>query len=245
MCLIALAQGMSETYPLIIAANRDEFYERPTRDAHVWSDAPRVVGGRDALHGGAWLAVTREGRFAAVTNLRGAMTRGRSRGFLVRDFVAGDAEPLAYARSIDVARYAGFHLLVGQVGGDVAYVASTPRLLEPGIYGISNAPEGEHWPKEATAIEAMRHALTLDDPTEELLAFLAAPRGTNDPEQEVFIASERYGTRSSTVILVSRDAVVFREFIPTAARDLRWRSDAGSPWRADGDGTEDPSPRSG
>lgn len=211
MCLIALAHGMSATYPLAIAANRDEFYERPTHDAHIWSDAPDAVGGRDALAGGAWLAVTRQGRFAAVTNLRGALPRGRSRGFLVRDFVIGEAAPLEYARSIDVAQYAGFHLLAGQAGGGIAYLASEPRLLDHGIYGISNAPEGEHWPKEAAAIEAMRNALTLDDPTAELLAFLARPRGTNDPEQEVFITGERYGTRSSTVILVSRDAVVFAE----------------------------------
>ena len=220
MCLIALAHGVSETFPLAIAANRDEFYERPTHDAHVWRDAPYVAGGRDALHGGAWLAITKDGRFAAVTNLRGALPRGKSRGFLVRDFVAGDAAPLAYVQSIDVAQYAGFHLLAGEAGGAVAYVASEPRLLDRGIHAISNAPEGEHWPKEAAAIEAMRHALTLDDPVEELLAFLAAPRGTGDPQQEVFIASERYGTRSSTVILVSREGVLFVEqsFVAGGAR---------------------------
>lgn len=211
MCLIAIAHRASEKYPLVIAANRDEFYERPTHDAHVWSDAPQVVGGRDALHNGAWLAVTRTGRFAAVTNLRGAMPRAKSRGFLVRDFVTGEDAPLQYAQSIDVAQYAGFHLLVGEAGGEVAYVASEARPLERGIHGISNAPEGEHWPKEKTAIAAMRDALSLDDPVDALLTFLASPRGTNDPEQEVFIATPHYGTRSSTVILASAGQLIFVE----------------------------------
>src|SRR5204863_200004 len=72
MCLIALAHRASEKYPFVLAANRDEDYERDTRVAQVWEDAPEVVGGRDALYGGSWLAIARNGRFAAVTNLRGA-----------------------------------------------------------------------------------------------------------------------------------------------------------------------------
>src|SRR5688572_10132374 len=119
MCLIAIAHRASARYPLVIAASRDEEYSRPSHAADFWPDAPDVLGGRDAVAGGSWLAITRTGRFAAVTNLRGATPRLRSRGELVRAFVTGDADPLSYARSIAVAQYAGFHLLVGKAGGKV------------------------------------------------------------------------------------------------------------------------------
>src|SRR6185436_20956068 len=125
MCLIALAHGVSERYPLVLAANRDEDYERATRVADVWEDAPDVVGGRDAVHGGSWLAVSKSGRFAAVTNLRGAVQRSRSRGLLVRAFVTSAIAPEAFAEEVarDAAEYAGFHLIVGsgmgEAGGSV------------------------------------------------------------------------------------------------------------------------------
>src|SRR2546428_821351 len=111
MCLIAVANG-SQKFPLVIAANRDEFYARPTRPAHAWDDDPRVIGGRDLRAGGSWLAVRRGGRFAAITNVRGAGRAegggGPSRGMLVANFVRGDASPMQYARSIRGDEYAGF-----------------------------------------------------------------------------------------------------------------------------------------
>src|SRR5579859_983719 len=101
MCLIAIAHGASPKFPLVVAANRDELYARPTRPAHVWEDDPRVVGGRDLRAGGSWFAVRRGGRFAALANIRGmGREGGPSRGALVADFVRGDDAPLAYARSI-------------------------------------------------------------------------------------------------------------------------------------------------
>lgn len=217
MCLIALAHRASSRFPLVLAANRDEDHRRPTHDAHPWAEAPDIVGGKDALQGGAWLAVRRDGRFAAVTNLRGAERRARSRGALVRDFVLGDLEPEAYAQAIasEADRYAGFHLLAGQVDGEVMYIA--PELqtpLAPGLHAFSNAPAGEEWPKVAAAIEAMRDALaipTAEGLTEELMRFLAAPRGTASPESEVFIPGDRYGTRSSTVILATPAEILFAE----------------------------------
>ena len=113
MCLIVLAHRASEDLPFVLAANRDEDYDRPTHDAHAWPEMEDVVGGRDALYGGSWLAVRRGGRFAAVTNLRGAERRKRSRGFLVSDFVVGDADAESYATAIarDADDYAGFHLI--------------------------------------------------------------------------------------------------------------------------------------
>ncbi|HEX7829875.1 MAG TPA: NRDE family protein, partial [Thermoanaerobaculia bacterium] len=103
MCLIALAHRASERFPLILAANRDEDYDRASHDAHFWPDFPDILGGRDAVLGGTWLAITRQARFAAVTNLRGAVRRTKSRGFLVSDFVTRGVIPS------DVHEYAGFH----------------------------------------------------------------------------------------------------------------------------------------
>ncbi len=213
MCLIAIAHRASPRYPLVVAANRDEEYARPSHAADFWPDAPQVLGGRDAVANGSWLALTRAGRFAAVTNLRGATPRSRSRGELVSAFVTGDADPLSYARSIDVANYAGFHLLVGEVGGDVVYLASSGELanLDPGVYAFSNAPSGEHWPKETLAVEAMQSALASEVIDDELMRFLTARRGSGSVETEVFIESERYGTRASTVIVATANELRFAE----------------------------------
>ena len=213
MCLIALAHLASSQFPFVLAANRDEEYARPTHAAAFWDDAPEVFGGRDAVAGGSWLAVTRNGRFAAVTNLRGATARSRSRGELVSGFVRSHVEPLAYAQSLDVAQYAGFHLLVGEIGRTVVYVESSGGIvsLEPGIYAFSNAPAGEHWPKEQFAIDAMERALSAEAVTNELLSFLTTRRNTGAVESEVFIESERYGTRASTVIVADGDEFSFVE----------------------------------
>lgn len=218
MCLIAIAHRASARYPLVIAANRDEDYSRPSHAADFWPDAPQVLGGRDAVANGSWLAVTRAGRFAAVTNLRGAVARGRSRGELVSAFVTGGADPLSYARSVAVADYAGFHLLVGEAGGDVVYLASSGELavLDSGVYAFSNAPNGEHWPKEALAVEAMQSALESDGIDDELMTFLTTRRGSGSVETEVFIESERYGTRASTVIVATANQLRFAERAPNA-----------------------------
>src|SRR6202035_5668111 len=116
MCLIAIAHRVSKEWPLVIAANRDEQYARPTRAAHAWKENPEVIGGRDLRAGGSWLAVRRGGRFAAVTNVRGVGRGGRfagvttvrgvggeggpSRGLLVSGFVLEDEPPLPYAKAI-------------------------------------------------------------------------------------------------------------------------------------------------
>lgn len=217
MCLIAIAHDASARFPLVIAANRDEDYGRATHDAHFWSDAPEVLGGRDAVHGGSWLAVTKDARFAAVTNLRGAEQRTRSRGALVRDFVTTPVEPADYAAAIarDAAEYAGFHLLAGAAGGAVYYITPDAQMpLEPGVHAFSNAPAGELWPKMTVAREQMEVALQMDDAAAMvvvLMQFLAAPWGTASFESEVFIAGDRYGTRASTVVVVAEEEILFAE----------------------------------
>jgi uncharacterized protein with NRDE domain len=217
MCLIAIAHNATASFPLILAANRDEDYDRATHDAHFWSDTPNILGGRDAVHGGSWLAITRSGRFAAVTNLRGAERRTRSRGELVREFGTTDIAPRAFAESIarHAEEYAGFHLLVGAAGEEVLHI--TPEswsVLPPGIHAVSNAPLGEEWRKTTTAVEAMKDVVRNEDADailDELMQFLREPRGTASVESEVFIAGERYGTRASTVIVAGEAEIAFAE----------------------------------
>lgn len=218
MCLIALAHGASERFPLVIAANRDEDHQRATRYADFWEDAPDVVGGRDVLKGGSWLAVSRGGRFAAVTNLHGAVQRTRSRGLLVSAFVTSSTTPDTFADEVarSASEYAGFHLLAGEIGGTVMYVAgSRAQALEHGIYGFSNARENEHWPKVDYAVSAMEEVLANAEDARklstELLRFLRTPRNRGVVQEEVFIAGDRYGTRCSTVVIATADEILFTE----------------------------------
>ena len=222
MCLIILAHNASPSFPLIIAANRDEAHARATEAATFWADAPDVLGGRDAVQGGTWLAIAKNGRFAAVTNLRGEGVPGaRSRGFLVRDFVLSGTDAADY--TLDVARdddqYGGFHLIAGAIGDTVMHHSSAsamPRPLPNGIHGISNGPPDSRWPKvvagEKRVAELLRGALDPEAVARELLTFLGTPsadakeRGATlreEAESEPFILGEEYGTRSSTVIVAT------------------------------------------
>ncbi len=118
MCLILFAVEQHPDYPLVVIANRDEYYARPSRDAYWWDDAD-IYAGRDLEAGGTWLGVARRGRFAAVTNVRepGSMTPGkRSRGELTRDYLAGHDSAEAYLGDLAARdqEYSGFNLLLGE-----------------------------------------------------------------------------------------------------------------------------------
>jgi uncharacterized protein with NRDE domain len=209
MCLIAIAHDAVAKFPLVLAANRDELYARPTRPAHVWEDDARVIGGRDLRAGGSWLAARRGGRFAAVTNVRGVGREegGPSRGLLVSEFVRGDEPPIAYARRVVArgAEYAGFHLIVGD--GQIVHCSNGSGDVGPidGLFAISNAPPGAHWPKVDLARDFLAGAVernaSADDLADDLLRFLSTPRGA-PIDREVFVTSNAYGTRSSTAIIV-------------------------------------------
>ena len=221
MCLIAIAHNASPKFPLVIAANRDELYARPTRPAHVWEDDPRVIGGRDLRAGGSWLALRRDGRFAAVVNVRGAgrAEGGPSRGLLVSNFVRGEESPMAYARSIDGNDYAGFHILLGD--REIVHCSNSGVIgTIDGVFAISNAPPGVHWPKVDLArqfvAEATSRHTNADELAADLLQFLSTSRGAAI-DGEVFVTSEIYGTRSSTVIV--GDVFIEQNYGPRAVRD--------------------------
>ena len=144
MCLILFAWKMQQNFPLVLAANRDEFYERPSAPADFWDDAPDLLAGRDLRDGGTWLGITRGGRVAALTNYRdpaSLKTEAPSRGMLVSDYLRGRENPGAYLGRIapEADRFNGFNLLVGDPDELFCFSNRGAReRLQPGIYGLSN-----------------------------------------------------------------------------------------------------------
>jgi len=227
MCLVVFAWQQHPDYPLIVAGNRDEFHARPTREAHWWPDQPDIVGGRDLQAAGTWLALHRNGRFATVTNYRDAVPpspKMRSRGHLVTDFLQGSDEPLTFLQSIDDDAYAGFNLLLGD-GTTLAWHSNRgdgPRVLEPGVYALSNALLDSPWHKVVRSKAAMQGLLDGDNVNEtELLRLLddrdKAPISEIDNDwlsfekahaiSAPFIVLPDYGTRSSSIVLQRADGV--------------------------------------
>ncbi|MGY4525130.1 NRDE family protein [Pseudomonas sp. TE21394] len=236
MCLIVFAWRPGHALPLVVAANRDEFYARPTQALAAWEDAPGVYAGRDLEAGGTWLGVGPQGRFAALTNIRDPRQPlgPRSRGELVAAYLQGELEVEAYLDQVASRsdQYSGFNLLVGD-GRQLGYLHArdaAPCLLEAGVYGVSNAGLDTPWPKLLKARSGLQRLLETADP-QRLLALLAdaepAPEGelpetgvglaTEKLLSSVFIASHNYGTRASTVLLVDdqgRRRLIERSFGP-------------------------------
>jgi uncharacterized protein with NRDE domain len=230
MCLIVFAYRRHPDYHLILAANRDETYDRPTLPLAHWQDAPEIVAGRDLISGGTWLGVTRNGRFAAVTNYRVpqvAREQPPSRGLLAANFLQGGEAPHIYLENLraSAARYDGFSLLVGDSRG-IYYFSNrenTPRELSPGLYGLSNHLLDTPWPKVQRAKSALRQIMDAENiEPQRILKLLAdSERPADDALPDtgiglqreqllspIFVAGERYGTRSSTVLLITHDGCI-------------------------------------
>lgn len=227
MCIILLACRAHADYPLIVAANRDEYYARPTARAAFWEDAPELLAGRDLEHKGTWLGVTRGGRFAAVTNFRDpvAVKKGApSRGHLVSDFLRSWETSAAYLNRIvpRAQEYNGFNLFAGW-GAEVYYYSNrdgAPALLAPGIHGLSNHLLNTSWPKVEQGKRALAALLRRDAPftTEDFFRILADRAQAEDSAlphtgvglelermlSSVFIKTPVYGTRSSTLLMIDR-----------------------------------------
>ena len=246
MCLIALAFDTHPTLPLALIANRDELHARPTAPAAPDPDHPDVYGGRDLEQGGGWLMVSRRGRLAAVTNVRvwPPVARPRSRGALVRAFVAGalDADAAIDRLEPAAAAHGPFNLLLWD-GRTLAFAGNQPRFaratVAPGLHAMSNGAFDAPWPKSNRATRALAGWLDAGaaaDPrradVSPLLAALADTTPAPDPElpdtgvgleleralSPPFVRDVRYGTRCSTVVLVHARGMRFveRRFGPDA-----------------------------
>ncbi len=236
MCLVLFALDAHPRYRLLVAANRDEHFARPTAPADFWTDAPGVLAGRDLEKGGTWFGVSTGGRFAAVTNFRGAppVPGGPSRGALAVDYLRGDLAPAdfiaALARRAD--EYQGFSLLVGDTRALHYYSSRLPTAPEggvrvaAGVHGLSNHLLDTPWPKVERGRRALEAALPLatearersliaalsdrEPPPDERLVSQGAPLAFERALAAPFIhAPERdYGTRCSTLLSITHDGQV-------------------------------------
>lgn len=223
MCLIVFAWRPGHDVPLLLAANRDEFYARSSQPLGHWDDQPGVYAGRDLQAGGTWLGLGPNGRFAALTNIRDPrQPQGpRSRGELPARYLTSTLTPAEFLAQLapQASEFSGFNLLLGNDKELWHYNprSGAPRPLPAGVYGVSNADLDSPWPKLLRARHGLQQALSADD--EALFALLADPQRAADTElpetgvgleierllSSVFIASPGYGTRASTLVKVYAD----------------------------------------
>lgn len=235
MCLILIANKVSDEYPLVVAANRDEFYDRPSVPLARWREEPSIWAGRDPVGGGTWMGVASDGRFAAVTNYRDPSQRlehTRSRGRLVSDFLTGEDPPREFVekRRGEGHLYPGFNLLCGQVGSLLWYSNRTEAVetVPSGIFGVSNALFDTPWPKVEWGKQKLGEALGSNGPldVESIFEMLGDTRRFPDDRlprtgvpieweralSSVFVELEGYGTRSSSLVLFKADgSITFME----------------------------------
>ena len=227
MCLILFANEANSRYQLVLAANRDEFYSRPTAPAAFWEEAPDILAGRDLEGGGSWMGVTRSGKIAAVTNFRGAgkvREDAPSRGYLVSDFLmSGESPDVFIDRLRTRARnYNGFNLLLGSAQSLWWYSNQydEPLRIRPGIHGLSNHLLDTPWTKVERGKCALEDLLVGEKEItpEQIFPILEDHSPAADDElpdtgvglelekvlSAPFIHTQYYGTRSSTVLLVER-----------------------------------------
>lgn len=231
MCLILLSYDMHPVYRMVLAANRDEFYNRPTEPLAFRDDAPDILAGRDLKHNGTWLGITRTGRIAAITNFREPAVRianAPSRGFLVSDFLASKESPKSYLEHVKSMghRYNGFNLLVGDMSGLLYYSnrGDSIQRIKPGMYGLSNHLLDTPWPKVEKG-KADLGRLIVDKEKinpEDIFGILkdgSYPPDSTLPDTGVgykwecilsslFITSRFYGTHSSSIILMERNGKI-------------------------------------
>ncbi len=236
MCLILFAYNAHPRYRLILAANRDEFYKRPTAPLKYWEDHPHILAGRDLEQMGTWMGITRSGCFAAITNYRSPLTNrpnAPSRGHLVADFLIDHQPVVDYLQKIrsGAKQYNGFNLIVGDREG-VHYYSNQndrpARRLQPAIYGLSNHLLNTTWPKVNQGKQALSSLLReknrIDaDQLIEILQDQQVPADDQLPNtgiglrleqilSPIFITSPDYGTRSSSALLIDKDGnVIFCE----------------------------------
>ncbi|NGP87716.1 NRDE family protein [Fodinibius halophilus] len=239
MCLIVFSYKQHPTYDLIFAANRDEEYTRPTRAARFWDEHPYILAGKDLQAGGTWMGINNKGEFSALTNYRDPTIQKEdppSRGQLVLNFLKNNQHPAQYLRKIDskANHFMGFNLLTGSPDhlGYYSNQQNEIQLLDSGIYGLSNHLLDTSWPKVNRAKEGLSDAIKNGEVSEETLFEILAddreaptnqlpdtgiPIEIEKKISPVFIKSDHYGTRCSTVLLVDKSGnVTFyeRRFIP-------------------------------
>ena len=234
MCILFLAKDCHPDWPLIVAANRDEFFARPSAAMAFWDEHPNVLAGRDLEAGGTWLGVNRRGRFSAVTNFRTArdpVANARSRGELVAGFLQSSGGVAAWGSLLEHSfrEYNPFNLVFGDRSNLFAWdhVAQRVRLLKTGYHSVSNGAIDEPWPKMARGVGQLRQYIEAGGPLaeDEILRIMQdrhraplaeLPQTGIATEWEhalssIFVEGEHYGTRTSTVLFFGTDRIEVTE----------------------------------
>ena len=228
MCLIVFAHYTHPKYPFILLANRDEYYERPTRQLGFWDKEADLIGGRDLRAGGTWLAMNRSGAFAAVTNVRMSIAQphAKSRGFLPIDFLKSSQTSEAYMQKLLNQRrmYNGYNLLTRKMDTIFHFNNQLGIINEvsPGIHGLCNASLNTSWPKLEALKERFKLTIEKEFDKEELLNLMMDKQIVKDellPEtgitqdmeralSSIFIDMPTYGTRSTALIIIDSNNVI-------------------------------------
>ncbi|MDF2179991.1 NRDE family protein [Aliiglaciecola sp. CAU 1673] len=226
MCILFIAIDQHPRYALILAANRDEFFARPTAASGFWKSHPTLLAGRDLQAGGTWMGMTMDGRIAALTNIRhpaSVMADRQSRGDLVADYLKNRADMPGYLATLRQHRqdFNGYNLLFGSWRNLGVYNNHLDDFqpLGPGIYGLSNADIHSPWPKTGWGVRALgQYCEKSNLNTEHLFELLRQERQAEDHQlpntgveldwerrlSSIFIRGQTYGTRSSTLLLVDK-----------------------------------------
>lgn len=227
MCLLLFSYKYHPAYKLIVAANRDEYYNRPALPADFWEDDENILAGKDLLAGGSWLGITKRGRFAAVTNYRDMSeinSSAPSRGNLIKEFLSSDITPDSFGKKIEqsAGNYNGYNLVFGDTDNLFYFSNKSLKLinLTPGIYGLSNHLLDTPWPKVRKSKTSFKSILSdkniKEDRLFELLSDTSIPSDDSLPDtglsleieravSPIFVKTPLYGTRSSTVIFWSNN----------------------------------------
>lgn len=230
MCLVGLAFKVHPKYPILLITNRDEAYARPTAQAHFWEDDPSILAGKDLEAGGTWMGVSKNGRFAALTNFRNPMMLGddkKSRGELVTNYLKSSLGPKEWLKSIvnTASDYNPFNILVGNVE-ELFFMSSAYNQLtevKPGVHGLSNDSLNTSWPK-VTYLTKKLSTLIKTKKTSNTELFRALQNKKKAPVSKLpetgvglalekilspaFIETENYGTRCSTILKISNEGEI-------------------------------------
>lgn len=227
MCLISFAYNVHDSYPLIVVANRDEFYERPTASAHFWADAANILAGRDLVQGGSWLGISKQGRFAAITNYRDpklSETGTSSRGEIVQQFLLSTLSGDDFITQLreKKADYAGFNALLfdGHVMHHYNNIFDEHNVIPNGVHSLTNGTLNSDWPKAQLANEKLHAVLQKNEQPNAKNLISLLDDETIAPDEKLpqtgvgihlerilsaqFIKLPNYGTRCSTAVVFEK-----------------------------------------
>jgi uncharacterized protein with NRDE domain len=234
MCILFLAINKHSDYPLIVAANRDEAFARPSQSMHFWPDSPGILAGRDSLKGGTWLGVNSVGCFCAVTNFRTAESsddQAKSRGELVHRYLENKETEEQFITGLqdDHARYNPFNLVFGDRDKVQVFssIDSSLHHLPEGFHSLSNGRVDQHWPKMSSGVQRLTELISKNSRIElpRLDAIMHDETKADDQDlphtgvspavekhlSSIFIRGEEYGTRTTSYLLYSSKEIEIYE----------------------------------